>query len=49
MRIAPADTRCAAENKRAKDGRCKNQIYYDEESDTWMRWCENHYRKIKGK
>ncbi len=40
MRIAPSDTRCCAANTRGH--RCKDDIWYEEESDTWSSMCEAH-------
>ncbi len=40
MRIAPSDTQCGGTNQ--KGNRCKKEIWYDAESDTWSSMCEAH-------
>ena len=42
VRVAPSDTRCMAVNKRTKDGRCKKEVWYNEELDSWSVLCEMH-------
>jgi hypothetical protein len=40
VRIAPSDVQCQATNLRGN--RCRKSLFYDEETDTWMRFCEKH-------
>lgn len=40
MRIAPSDTQCCATNTRGN--RCRKEIWYDEDTDTWSSMCVAH-------
>lgn len=41
--IAPVDTQCRAANLRGN--RCKKEIHFDEEMNTWSQMCEKHHEQ----